>query len=1554
MYLGIDASQRMIFGVGTNWSTPWRSYVQKASVSGGKDRAYVVNGDASMRLYSLTGDNVSSPDYEMLNTLQHQAAVPAGHDERFVLTQQGGTIYYYDQAQDFPDELGNTKTLFLLGKTQEPSGATTTFAYSRGAVNNELLLTSVTDSDGQTTTFSYVSKGPYLALISQVNGPFGLTTSLNYDNNGFLTNITDTVGLWSAMTYNSSNRLATLQTPYGTNQFTYVYPTGTYEWYGLRVTEQNIRKHFWICGNLPSTLDIIPQAVSEHDSELVTKVGAIPGYGIEYFDYLNLYKHNSLHWGPQQYENLPGALKTGIEAGTFTIADLTTNHVNLSLLKHYLQKSTATYISAVVSLEKAPSASAAGDSTGLVTYYDHPSKPRRDLTGTVRWPKCQAYKTSASDWRILYWDYNSAGLATTKIDNYTETDGSEAWRKETFAYDSNGIDLVEDRIWTDFTTTSHLGESNQWNSAHQPVIRFVGPEQPPTFFTYDSLQRLTNMITPTGLMTEYQFDANGFPSKTIDYTGSVSPVALRTNQFSYVNGQPSSMINPRGLQTTYSYDSLWRVLTTRFPSDNTGITNIYNKLDIAVVRDRMGFTNQFFYNGFRNVLYRTNANFNVTTYAYNCNCGALTDIADPLGNTIHYDYDNLSRVTKTTIIPNGQMTGTWVQKGYNDVGQVLTITDGFGRTVTRTYNLQGLQNTEVDGTGTLSWTIFDVENNAVQTFDKNGVVRTQTFDGLHRTLTRSFTGGGTETFGYSARGLIGFTNAVTTNTWVMDVYGRKLQSLTIANPTTSWNTTNDFSPGGDLITMADPRLKKTTWSYDVFGRNTDKRDHAGSVVFSYGYDANSRLISRTAPASTGGGNITTSYTYDSVGNLLTVVYPSSPTLTFKYDGNNRMTNMVDGVGTSSFTYNEYGAPLTEDGPWVGDKVTYSYNAARARSGLSLSQPNATDWVQAYGYDTGERLTGVASPAGSFAYTYKSDHHSMIEKLSLPSGNWITNDYDQVARLIRTHLTGSTGVLTNKHEYTYNLGNQRTVQTRGDAVTSNDNAVSYSYDGLGELLSASGTESGGSIIRTNEQFGYLYDSGGNLLSRTNGVSTSANKLVQSFAVNDLNQLTSGSRSGTMTVAGLASGTPTIAVTVKDNANAAATATVFKDKSFARSGIAILNGNNTFVANETDGAGRTDSHTVTVSLPSTLTFSYDSRGNLTNDGNRALFYNEENQLTAVQVNTQWRSEFTYDGKMRLRARREYKANGASWTQTNECRYVYDSKLPIQERDANNIPQVSYTRGLDLSGGLQGAGGIGGLLARSDSGSGSHAYYHADGNGNITMMVNEKSAIVAKYLYDPYGSILGMAGALAEQNLYRFSSKEAHPTSGIIYYLYRFYDPNLQRWPNRDPLGESVDSNLYRFVLNSPIGYVDPVGLRHGPHWLGCYGKVCVSPKCTQAGLNGVTYVPEDPPPGLHQPPPPGNCVEADAVYYPGGADKVGDFDTITVECDDDGKFKGISGKPAGHWDAPPAGQPPEPPPPRWPSANIPPYETLPPNPPGPTVPPITPIPVPRPPNISGGAW
>jgi RHS repeat-associated protein len=103
----------------------------------------------------------------------------------------------------------------------------------------------------------------------------------------------------------------------------------------------------------------------------------------------------------------------------------------------------------------------------------------------------------------------------------------------------------------------------------------------------------------------------------------------------------------------------------------------------------------------------------------------------------------------------------------------------------------------------------------------------------------------------------------------------------------------------------------------------------------------------------------------------------------------------------------------------------------------------------------------------------------------------------------------------------------------------------------------------------------------------------------------------------------------------------------------------------------------------------------------------------------------------------------------------------------------------------------------------------------------MVDPQQIVIARYSYDPFGNILSKSGTLADANTYRFSSQEYHQPSGLSLYLYRAYDPNLQRWLNRDPIEEMGGANLYGYVGNNPIMRVDPVGLDwtdYIPNWVG----------------------------------------------------------------------------------------------------------------------------------------
>jgi RHS repeat-associated protein len=93
-----------------------------------------------------------------------------------------------------------------------------------------------------------------------------------------------------------------------------------------------------------------------------------------------------------------------------------------------------------------------------------------------------------------------------------------------------------------------------------------------------------------------------------------------------------------------------------------------------------------------------------------------------------------------------------------------------------------------------------------------------------------------------------------------------------------------------------------------------------------------------------------------------------------------------------------------------------------------------------------------------------------------------------------------------------------------------------------------------------------------------------------------------------------------------------------------------------------------------------------------------------------------------------------------------------------------------------------------------------------------VNSSGTTQASYRYDPYGNLLSSSGSLAAANTYRFSSKEWMGTPGLYYYGYRFYSPTWQRWLNRDPIQEQGGLNLFGFIANNPLGFIDPLGLEN----------------------------------------------------------------------------------------------------------------------------------------------
>jgi RHS repeat-associated protein len=105
------------------------------------------------------------------------------------------------------------------------------------------------------------------------------------------------------------------------------------------------------------------------------------------------------------------------------------------------------------------------------------------------------------------------------------------------------------------------------------------------------------------------------------------------------------------------------------------------------------------------------------------------------------------------------------------------------------------------------------------------------------------------------------------------------------------------------------------------------------------------------------------------------------------------------------------------------------------------------------------------------------------------------------------------------------------------------------------------------------------------------------------------------------------------------------------------------------------------------------------------------------------------------------------------------------------------------------------------------GQHYYYLYDGKGNVTSIIDASQDVVAAYAYDAFGTLLSKTGSLDQP--YQFSTKPYDDKTGLSYFGHRFYSPALGRWMTRDPMEEAVGLNLFGFVHNNPINYIDPTG-------------------------------------------------------------------------------------------------------------------------------------------------
>jgi RHS repeat-associated protein len=346
----------------------------------------------------------------------------------------------------------------------------------------------------------------------------------------------------------------------------------------------------------------------------------------------------------------------------------------------------------------------------------------------------------------------------------------------------------------------------------------------------------------------------------------------------------------------------------------------------------------------------------------------------------------------------------------------------------------------------------------------------------------------------------------------------------------------------------------------------------------------------------------------------------------------------------------------------------------------------------------------------------------------------------------------------------------------------------------------------------EQYGYVFDDIGNRKSTTQGGNKlGANLRSATYTPNSLNQISSRTVPSAVDIIG----TSTAANTVTVNGTAAQ----YRKGSYFRHELAVSNGSGPAYTAVNVTADTTKLGNI-LTPPTTQNFSYDLDGNMTGDGVWSYIWDGENRLVEIQPLTnnapaskRW-LKFSYDwrGRRIQKTAATWDTVNARWSLTVSNRFLYSGWNLLGELNATNNSLIrGYIWGLDMSGSLQGAGGVGGLIAVNDAVNNASHFAAYDDMGNVVGFAKASDgSVTAMYEYDPFGQLIRASGTFAALNPIRFSSKYFDDEVGLSYYGYRYYNANLGRWINRDPIEEWGGPNVYGFVKNVPSTLTDLLGL------------------------------------------------------------------------------------------------------------------------------------------------
>ena len=581
---------------------------------------------------------------------------------------------------------------------------------------------------------------------------------------------------------------------------------------------------------------------------------------------------------------------------------------------------------------------------------------------------------------------------------------------------------------------------------------------------------------------------------------------------------------------------------------------------------------------------------------------------------------------------------------------------------------------------------------------------------------------------------------------------------------------------GNLASVTDPLGNATVYAYDLRGRKT----YEGGATYPvrYTYDIFGNKTTMTTYRNAGGpttvsaaGDVTT-WLYDvASGSMTNKVYADGKGPFYAYTPNGKLSQRTWARGiVTDYFYDNWGSltnTVYSDGT---PTVSLFYDALGRQVEAHDAAGTTTFLYDAFGSLTNENIIGVS---GINTIERHWDNYGRTAGYSLCGTESLCEvdyEYDDLAHFAAVEFDSHTELQSLRVEYAYLPGTDIV-----SSYTSGDFSRSVSYEHQRDLIVAVTNTFGASLISA---FSYENDAVGRRVSRLDffGGEVTANTFVYD------------TRSEVMSAI---MGTNTYGYAYDPIGNRVESSQNLTTNLYSAN---CLN-QYTSIPN------------LSASVPlceSSLT--YDTDGNTTADDRFAYFWNGESRMVCAS-NDEVVVSYAYD----YRGRMVRKIISHGGTEAYVIAYIWDNWSIIREivREGDSATVTDNVWGLDIGSTLQGAGGVGGLLAVFRDSTVFLPTY--DANGNITEYISTKGAVAVHYAYSPFGEQLIASSPVADAFTHQFSTKPWCCVTALAEYQLRKYRPALGRWTSRDPIEEDGGANVYAYVGNQVFAYVDLFGLQ-----------------------------------------------------------------------------------------------------------------------------------------------